>query len=267
MGQYHVYGNSQRVDIAKKFIDAKIKNSIAILDWLGKRYPEVAKANDERMKIIDTNWAMLAKANRIKDVMGIEGMVAHHYWAIISKVFDKKFEFDGMLYGKTIRPMGAVDPINAIFNYGYAILESQCWKALNSAGLDPHVGFMHEMNPSKAPLVYDMQEPFRWIVDVAVISALEKRTFDKKDFLRTENYNIRIRPDGVKKLMTEIMSQFSKTDKYNGYHWEWGYIISEKAYELGQFIIGKRKYLDFSEPEPNLERHDSDDLRKKILNM
>jgi CRISPR-associated protein Cas1 len=203
----------------------------------------------------------------IKDVMGIEGMIAHHYWAVISTIFDKKFEFDGRVYGKTIRPMGAVDPINALFNYGYSILESQCWKALNSVGLDPHVGFLHEMNPSKAPLVYDFQEPFRWIVDVTVLSALEKEIFTKKDFIRTENYNIRIRPDGVKKLMAELIPQFSKTVKYSGYHREWGYIITEKAYELGQFIIGKRKALDFSEPEPVLERHDSDDMRKKILDM
>ena len=267
MGQYQAYGNGQRVDIAKKFIDAKIKNSIAVLEWLGKRYPEVATANNERMKIIDTNRALMPKAARIKDVMGIEGMVAHHYWAVLATIFDKKMEFDGRVYGKTTRPMGAVDPINALFNYGYSILESQCWKALNSVGLDPHVGFMHEMNPSKAPLVYDLQEPFRWIVDVAVMSALEKEIFTKKDFIRTENYNIRIRPDGVKKLMAELMPQFSKTVKYNGYNREWGYIITEKAYELGQFIIGKRKSLDFSEPEPILERHDSDDMRKKILDM
>jgi CRISPR-associated protein Cas1 len=43
-----------------------------------------------------------------------------------------------------------------------------------------------EVNQSKAPLVYDFQEPFRWIVDVAVLSALEKGIFTKKDFIRTE---------------------------------------------------------------------------------
>lgn len=267
MAQYQAYGNGQRVDIAKKFIDAKIKNSIAVLEWLGKRYPEVAKANNERMKIINTNWVLMPKAIGIKDVMGIEGMVAHHYWAIVSTVFDKKMEFDGRVYGKTIRPMGAVDPINALFNYGYSILESQCWKALNSVGLDPHVGFMHEMNPSKAPLVYDFQEPFRWIVDVSVLSALEKKVFTKKDFIRTENYNIRIRPEGVKKLMAELMAQFTRKVQYQKLYREWGYIITEKAYELGQFIIGKRKSLDFSDPSPQLYREDSTAMRQKILNM
>ena len=101
------------------------------------------------------------------------------------------------------------------------------------------------MNPSKASLVYDLQEPFRWIVDVTILSALEKGIFTKKDFIRTENYNIRIRPDGVKKPMAELMPQFSQKVRYNGYHREWGYIITEEAYELGQFIIGKRKSLDF----------------------
>ncbi|WP_462272818.1 CRISPR-associated endonuclease Cas1 [Methanohalophilus sp.] len=36
---------------------------------------------------------------------------------------------------------------------------------MNSVGLDPHVGFLHEMNSSKNSLAYDLQEPFRFIVD------------------------------------------------------------------------------------------------------
>jgi CRISPR-associated protein Cas1 len=50
-------------------------------------------------------------------------------------------------------------------------------------GLDPHVGFLHEMNPSKNSLAYDFQEPFRFLVDLAVINLVENSTMDKKDSL------------------------------------------------------------------------------------
>jgi CRISPR-associated protein Cas1 len=264
MAQYKAYESSQRVEFAKKIIDAKVKNSIIVLKWLGERYPEIAKANDERMKLINSNLALLPKANRIKDIMGIEGIIAHHYWDIVSLSFDKKWDFPGRANGKTLRPMGAIDPINALFNYGYSVLESQCWKAINANGLDPYVGFLHENNPSKAPLVYDLQEPFRWIVDVAVITGLEKGLFLKKDFIRTRNYNTRIWSTGIKKLMGEIVEQFSKSAKYKNYNREWANIIVEMAHNLSQYLTGKTKTLDFSNPSPQLTRDDSSAIRQQI---
>nr|WP_256360043.1 CRISPR-associated endonuclease Cas1 [Methanococcoides sp. NM1] len=35
---------------------------------------------------------------------------------------------------------------------GYALPESECLRAINSVGLDAHVGFLHEMNQSKYSL-------------------------------------------------------------------------------------------------------------------
>ena len=55
------------------------------------------------------------------------------------------------------------------------------------------MGFLHEMNPSKSSLAYDLQEPFRFLVDLVVINLIENGTMDKKDFIVTENYNLRLR--------------------------------------------------------------------------
>jgi len=76
-------------------------------------------------------------------------------------------------------------------NYGYAILESEIRKAINSIGLDPAIGFLHESTNAKSPLVYDIQELYRWIIDISVIQVLEERKLRKKDFIITENYNMR----------------------------------------------------------------------------
>jgi CRISPR-associated protein Cas1 len=267
MAQYRAFENGQRLDIAKKIIDAKIRSSVAVLNWLAERYREIADSQEQIMKEIETNWSQLRRATTIKQVMGIEGMVARVYWDTIAKVIDDRLEFDGRVYGKTFRPMGAVDPVNALFNYGYSILESQCWKALNSNGLDPYVGFLHQMAQGSAALVYDLQEPFRWLVDVAIITGMEKRVFDKKDFVRTENYNIRIRPRGVEKLIGELSNQLSFKVPYQKASYEWSYVIFLKARELAHYVTGKKRSMDFSCPELELTREDNLDLREKILNM
>lgn len=54
---------------------------------------------------------------------------------------------------------------------------------------------------TKYPLVYDLQEPYRWIVDTTVISCLESRSFGKVDFYRMDNYVLRLRPEATRKLV------------------------------------------------------------------
>lgn len=67
-----------------------------------------------------------------------------------------------------------------MLNYGYALLEAECLRAINTVKLDPDIGFLHEMNPSKNNLAYDLQEPFRFLVDLAVINLIENNMMDKK---------------------------------------------------------------------------------------
>jgi len=69
--------------------------------------------------------------------------------------------------------MNASDPINALLNYGYSILESMVRKDINTIGLDVSIGHLHEIAPSKHPLVYDLQELFRYVVDYSIIELLE----------------------------------------------------------------------------------------------
>jgi CRISPR-associated protein Cas1 len=99
------------------------------------------------------------------------------------------------------------------------------------------------------------------------MTGLEKRLFDKKDFARTENYNICIRPTGVKKLISELSNQFSMKVQYQKASHEWSCVVFLKARELAHHIAGKRKSLCFSSPDSELKREDNLKLRREILNM
>ena len=46
-------------------------------------------------------------------------MAAKDRWTIVSHVIEKKFDFEGRVFGKTGRPMVAVDPVNTMLNCGY----------------------------------------------------------------------------------------------------------------------------------------------------
>jgi CRISPR-associated protein Cas1 len=154
-----------------------------------------------------------------------------------------------------------------MLNYGYALLEAECLRAINTAGLDSHVGFLHEMNPSKDSLAYDLQEPFRFLVDLSVISLIESERMDNKVFIRTESYCLRLKPSGAKKVTEEFNRWMNKKTPYQKQSVIWSYALLLKTKELAQFLVEKKKTIDFCKPEYTIERQDSVDIRQKILSI
>lgn len=259
--QYWAYENASiRIKIARKLIEAKFERSQIVLDYLEQRYPEVG--ND-----LGLDTCGLNDTNTIKEVMGVEGAVAQTYWNEFRKIIPTEYEFDGRNIGKTWRPMGAVDTVNCMLNYGYSLLEVECLRAINSTGLDAHVGFLHEMQSGKYSLAYDLQEPFRFLVDLAVITLIESEAMAEGDFIRTENYNLRLRPTGARKVTEEVNRWFNKVVEYQGKETAWSYIIFLKTRELAHYLTGKKRKFDFATPPYEIERQDSEEMRRKILTI
>ena len=147
-----------------------------------------------------------------------------------------------------LQEKNAIDPVNALLNYGYSVLESEIWKAVNSVGLDAYVGFVHENYNNKASLVYDLMEPFRWIVDITVVKVALRRWIKKKDFIETNEGNIRLRPNAVKLLLNELGKLLGMRVIYDHRKHAWSSIIEIKTRELMMFMDGRLDYVDFSEP-------------------
>lgn len=128
------------------------------------------------------------------------------------------------------RWIGASDWVNCMLNYGYSLQ-----RAIHSAGLDPHIRFLHEMQPGKYSLAYDLQEPFRFLVDLAVIWLIETDTMEKKDFVRTESFTLRLRPSGAQKVTREVNAWSDKTVEYQGKDIVWDYVVFPTTSELAHF--------------------------------
>lgn len=61
-----------------------------------------------------------------------------------------------------------LDPLNAMLNYGYAVLRAALARALVSAGLFPALGIHHSHRSNAFALADDVIEPLRPLVDVIV---------------------------------------------------------------------------------------------------
>jgi CRISPR-associated protein Cas1 len=105
----------------------------------------------------------------------------------------------------------------------------------------------------KQSLVYDLQEPYRWIADVAVVEAFEFGVLDLPDFHFTgDDYRYRFEPEAKRRFLDLLREHFNSGVEYNGGSFKWDTVIEHKTMELGRYLVGRTGRLDFSEPSPNL---------------
>lgn len=90
---------------------------------------------------------------------------------------------------------------------------------------------------------------------------------DNKDFIRTESYSLRLKPSGTKKITEEFNNWMNKKVAYKKQSVMWSYALLLKTRELAQYLVEKRKTIDFSKPTYSVERHDSEEIRQKILSI
>lgn len=144
----------------KQIVEAKIKNQAALLNKVG-RNGDLLKPYYQNVKSGDTD-------NR-------EGIAARIYF---SELFGELFVRDRNLSG-----------INALLNYGYAILRAATARSLVSSGLLPAIGIFHHNRSNAFPLADDIMEPYRPYVDeivydLAMQGRLELTKNNKADLIK-----------------------------------------------------------------------------------
>ncbi len=267
--QYQKYQDDIiRYTIAEKIVFSKIDSSINLLKELSKFYD--IKINEIQNSIEKESSNYLSQEKSLSHLLTFEGRIAQVYFDALRVIFAKlapEFNFQGRKVKEYNRNYNAADEINALLNYGYAILVSEIKKIINNYGLDSEIGFLHEITQSRTPLVYDMQELFRWIVDLSVIQVLESGKLKKSDFILTENYNIRLKENTAKLLISKIKDNFRIKMPYKGKNFHYENILADNVSKLALFISEKNKNISFDIPNISLNRNDSLVIQNKILKM
>ena len=265
MKQYETYHNKKRYDISRIILNEKVNKSLDLLRNLSKYHSSLDKNSIETaFNNIKTRY------KNSNDLLTYEGNIAIVYWNNLQKAFNglyPEFAFTNRNGRQHSWNMNASDEINALLNYGYAILEAEVRKAINSIGFDPTIGFLHELKDGRMSLVYDIQELYRWLIDLSIIQLLEDKGLKKSDFIVTENYNIRLTSVTAKALLDKITLNFNKTMQYKGKQHSYGFILLDNVRNLASYVTDTTKTLTFDIPEIGTARNDPTELRNHILSM
>ncbi|MCA9199777.1 MAG: CRISPR-associated endonuclease Cas1 [Planctomycetales bacterium] len=210
--QLEVAETDEGLQIAAEWVGGKTDNQVRFLTELAKRRPNektdiesvITSLNDLRQKIGGLSGVVSEQRGTL---MGWEGTAGRIYFDCLAKILPAEYRFSG----RSRQP--AVDPFNAMLNYGYGVLYSQVEIALILAGLDPFIGFLHTDNYNKRSLVFDMIEPFRIIAERATVLFFTGRRV-KKEFFREVPGGIELAPDGRAALISNLNERLDKAVKY-----------------------------------------------------
>jgi len=95
--------------------------------------------------------APMVKRVRSGDPENLEAQAAQRYWPL--------------LFGKGFRRDRRADGVNALLNYGYAVMKAAVARATVAAGLIPSLGVHHRHRANPFCLADDLLEPYRPYVD------------------------------------------------------------------------------------------------------
>jgi CRISPR-associated protein Cas1 len=106
----------------------------------------------------------------------------------------------------------ATNPFHATLNFAYALLEAQILQAINIAGLEPTVGFLHVKEDGSNLLAYDFMEFFRSAVDAMVLTLFQKTTFQKGDFIQWYTGECRLNEELRRYILAECRVDNTQID-------------------------------------------------------
>lgn len=170
------------LDTARACVAGKIKNCRQVL----QRGAREAKTADEAARLtrvaqdLAASLRALPQASNLDALRGLEGEAARQYFSGMTLLLRPDARAHFAMDGRTRRPPR--DRFNALLSFLYAMWMNDCRSALEAAGLDPQVGFLHTLRPGRAALALDLMEEFRPWADRLALTLVNRGQVKAGDF-------------------------------------------------------------------------------------
>ena len=185
--------------IARNFLIGKLMNARNVLmRRIRDHGPSVLLANAVE-KIVDVLRRVKDSAPDAERLRGLEGEAGAVYFGCFNELLVAQRE-SFSIESRNRRP--PLDPMNALLSYLYTLLAHDCRGALEGVGLDPQIGFLHEVRPGRPSLALDLMEEFRAVlVDRVALSLVNLKQLWPKDFRRSETGAVTTTDDARKTVL------------------------------------------------------------------
>lgn len=159
---------------------------------------------------VDALLERVPRTTALSSLMGVEGQATALYFGVWKNLLKAPWRFEK----RVRRP--PTDPVNVLLSLGYTILAQNVQGAVLAAGLDPYVGFLHQLSYNRPSLALDLMEEFRpLIVDSVALRCLNNGILTPGHFAPGEEEQpIILTPDGLRLFIRELEARFTQSFKH-----------------------------------------------------
>lgn len=176
------------LDLSKAFVQGKMVNMRTMLQ---RRKWQATDSTDtalqpllDSIKTIQTMEKRIDNATDHSILLGLEGNASAAYFKAFRFMLKKEMGFN--FQTRSRRP--PADPTNALLSFAYSLLTADISSATQTVGLDPYIGYYHQLKYGKPCLALDLMEEFRPIIaDSVVITLINNRRIKTKDFTQSHD--------------------------------------------------------------------------------
>lgn len=233
----HRLDDGLRLDLARRFVDGRLRNLRAALRRLNQR-----RGSDLVVKTIEglsRTIRRLPVVASVEALLGHEGEATASYWRAWSSLLLHGFS----LPVRKRSPAG--DPVNIALNVAASLLERDIGAVLLGRGLHPGFGMLHAAANAHDGCVYDLMEEFRaGLVEGVVLYLVNNRMLTDAMFAEGTAGGKRLLNDGMKVLIRgyEERAAGLVKSRRSGDRVTWRRLMIEQAEALAAHVEGRQPY-------------------------
>ncbi len=174
--QFKMYWDDDfRLKLSKGIVAGKIRNCLSLVRGFSYNHPDIDLSSETTS--LEAKLADVKSAERIDQLLGLEGGAAKAHFEAFGKMMLGDFSFEG----RKKRP--PTDPVNGMLSLSYTMVFNEISSLLDGLGFDPYLGYFHKADYGRASLAADIMEEFRApIADRLTLNLVNNRIFNQEDF-------------------------------------------------------------------------------------
>ncbi len=238
--QYIVSETDASVRIAASFLIGKLHNARKVIERAIRDHSLLVDVNSltSASESLKEHLKSLKDCQRVDDLMGFEGSAAKIYFGVFDQLILQQRE---SFYYKERSRRPPLDNLNALLSFLYTLLTSEAASALETVGLDPYVGFLHQDRPGRPSLALDLMEELRPVfADRLALSLINRKQITGIEFTQKENGGV-IMDDNARKKVLTVWQERKKEQIIHPYLQEripFGLIPYVQALLLARYLRG-----------------------------
>lgn len=214
LAQMRAYEDKEKKgEIARSFVVGKLLNARNVIMRRMRDHGESDTLRDAAEKHADVIRRVRDSPPDAERLRGLEGEAGTAYFGCFNELLVAQKE-DFAISGRNRRP--PTDPTNALLSYLYTLLAHDCRGALEGVGLDPQIGFLHEVRSGRPGLALDLMEEFRTVLaDRVALSLVNMRQVGPRDFKTTESGAVEMKEETRKTILQAWQKKKQETIQHS----------------------------------------------------